>query len=385
MKRVLFLIDAAGDFPYPELGDRTPLECARLPAASAFAEEGQVGAMRFRRAGPDASRAHLAEAVGVPSRLASRMRWGPLGVLAHGESWQTGRVAYLAHFIHLDAEGHQHPVSPNTLEEQNELLRDLERDLRESMPEAEARLLGISVGRFVITLTASNHWLSASPVAYQYRSFLHRLDPLLRSVLEQIRFFLEFHPLNELRVDLGEYPISAVWCWSGGHRVPDPPVHSFRYALLSPDPFLHGLAELCGVPFRLLPDPYHPTGLSFPVEEVETLLEDHDELMIWVPAPFASEEFQEPQEQVRRMDEMDYRLLAPIRRILENQDRVRLLLTAAGVRHRGRPERGTAPCLLWGAGIQADSVSRWTETAGAEGGLGTPRWSSLLQTFRTST
>lgn len=384
MKRVLLLVDAAGDFPYPELQERTPLDCARMTTAQAFAEEGRVGRLRIRRTGPDAARSLLAEAMGVPSRTAIRLRWGPLGVLAAGSTWTPGRFAYLAHFIHVDAEGHHHPVSTTTAEEQEQLLADLERELRESLPEPDVRFLSLSPGRFVLTLTASHHWLSTSPVMYEQSLFLQRVDPVLRSVLDQIRFFLEFHPVNTLRLDLGETPISTAWCWSGGHRIPAPPSREFSTALLSPDPFIKGLAVHCGVPFQKLPDPYHSTGSELPMDRVRELLASHDEIMMWIPAPFASDRFQEPQEKVRRMDEMDYRLLGPVRDLLQAEDQVRLLLVAAGVRHRGRPERGTAPFLLWGSGISPDSAERWTETAAQEGNLGSPRWSSLLEIFRNS-
>jgi len=384
MKRVLLLVDAAGDFSYPELQDRTPLECARMSTASSFAKEGKVGGMRIRHAGPDSSRALLAEAIGFTSRASSKLRWGPLGVLAAEQPWEAGRVAYLAHFVHIDSEGHQYPLSPSSKDEQHQLLQELEQDLKDSLPEADVRMIGLSLGRFVITLSASHHWLSASPVAYHYRGFLQRLDPVLRSVLEQIQFFLEFNSLNQLRLDLGEVPISGVWCWSGGHRIPEPPSLDHSRVLVSPDPIVKGLASLCGSSFAELPDPYHPPTQEFPENQMQELLQDHDEMIVWLPALFASEEFQEPQEKVRRLDEMDYRLLAPFRKILENEEGVRLLLAAAGVRHRGRPERGTAPCLLWGSDVAPDGTAQWTESASVEGSLGTPRWSSLLETFRKS-
>jgi 2,3-bisphosphoglycerate-independent phosphoglycerate mutase len=305
-----------------------------------------------------------------------------LGVLAHGGEWSEGRVAYLAHFIHIDSEGVQHPVSPASQEEQKGLLQDLESDVRKQLPGTDPAFLGLSRGRFVMTFSASSRRLSAPPVVYHHSGLLRRLDPVLRSILEQVRKTLNEHSVNELRRDLGEMPVSGVWCWSGGHRLPAPPVRSTGCALLSPDPFIKGLAVHGQVPFLSLPDPYHASGPSFPTREVKELLRTHDELLIWIPAPFASEDFQEAQEKVRRMVEMDYRLLGPIRSLLQEEERARLLLAAAGVRHRGRPERGLAPCLLWGTGVSPDPVSEWTEAAGMEGRLGMIRWSSLLETLR---
>ena len=359
------------------------MSCARMSEATRFAEEGQVGRLRIKDTGPDASRALLAETLGYPSRTAKHLRWGPLGFLAKGEPWQAGRVAYLAHFIHLDVDGNHHPVSPSTEEEQAQLLVDLEKELQESLPEADARFLGLSPGRFVISMARVGNWLSASPVTYQYTGFLQRVDPVLRAVLEHLRFQLEFHPINELRLDLGEAPISSAWCWSGGHRIPEAPALQQTCSLFSPDPFVRGLAAHSGIPFHGMGDPYLE-GDPLPLELLQNELREQEEVIIWIPAPFASERFQEPQEKVRRLDQMDYRLLSPIRKVLQEEDRVRFLLAAAGVRHRGRPERGSAPFVLWEPGSPTDTGFRWTEADGLEGSLGAPKWGAILETFRKS-
>jgi 2,3-bisphosphoglycerate-independent phosphoglycerate mutase len=151
--------------------------------------------------------------------------------------------------------------------------------------------------------------------------------------------------------------------------------------MFSTDPFVRGLAAHCGVPFDLLPDPYQK-GEPFSMEGIMEALEKQQEVILWIPAPFSSERFQEPQEKVRRLDQMDYRLLSPIRKMLQERGQVRFLLAAAGVRHRGRPERGSAPFVLWQQGLRADAASGWTEADAMEGSLGAPRWAALLETFR---
>src|SRR6478609_9860539 len=43
MKYVVFVPDGCADVPLPELGDRTPLEAARMPRLAALAARGEVG------------------------------------------------------------------------------------------------------------------------------------------------------------------------------------------------------------------------------------------------------------------------------------------------------------------------------------------------------
>src|SRR6185295_8315142 len=43
MKYVVFVPDGCADVPLPELGDRTPLEAARMPRLAALAAAGDVG------------------------------------------------------------------------------------------------------------------------------------------------------------------------------------------------------------------------------------------------------------------------------------------------------------------------------------------------------
>ena len=61
------------------------------------------------------------------------------------------------------------------------------------------------------------------------------------------------------------------------------------------------------------------------------------------------------------------------------------MLLAAGFRHRGRPERGAAPFVLWGGGIAADTCRSWTEMDSLQGSLGTPKIKKLLEIFRKET
>ena len=192
--------------------------------------------------------------------------------------------------------------------------------------------------------------------------------------------------MNEVRLDLGDPPIHGVWCWSGGRTIPDRSPPLFRQALAGSDPLLKGLGARWGLETLTLPDPYGPGSheRAFDMEAMGDLLSRHDEVVGWIPAPFSSNRFEGVEEKVRRLDAFDYTVLGPIWECLREWSPCRLLLVAAGLRHRGRPERGAGPFVSWGEGIDPDGVEAWSESAALEGAWGTSKFPALLKHLRKS-
>lgn len=385
MKRVALLVDAAADLPFPELQDQTPLERARLPHARNLASEGSVGCLRRLRPEADASRALLAELCGLSSEQARSLRWGPMAAVALGLPLDGERLYLLGEFISVDEQNQQGPVAPSSPEEQEQVLRDLEKALSE-VDRREVRLHGLTRGHFVMELSGGRSSYPVSRVEFEHSGFLKRVPVRLRKLLEAAEACLAAHPVNQIRLDLGEAPLDGFWCWSGGREVPIPDSPPFSQVLMSPERLVAGMAAQWNRTFMPMPDPYglNQPDAGFDVENMLRLLEKHDEVVIWIPAPFSGTRFEGPEEKVRRLDAIDYYITGPVQAILEEMDSSRLLLLAAGVRHRGRPERGAAPFVLWGEGVSADPRTAWTETDGLEGSLGSPSFHNLLELFRST-
>lgn len=385
MKRVALLVDAAADLPFPELQDQTPLECARLPHARNLATEGSSGCLRRMRPEADASRALLAELCGLSPEQARTLRWGPLAAASLGLPLDGEKIYLLGEFISVDEQNQQGPVAPSSLEEQEQVLRDLETVLS-TVDKGEVRLHGLTRGHFVMELSGGRGVFPVSRVEFEHSGFLKRVPARLRKLLEAAEGGLCSHPVNQIRLDLGEAPLDGLWCWSGGREVPIPDLPAFSQVLMSPERLVAGIATQWNRSFEPMPDPYglNQPDAGFDVEKMLYLLKKHDEVVIWIPAPFSGSRFEGPEEKVRRLDAIDYYITGPVQAILEEMPSSRLLLLAAGVRHRGRPERGAAPFVLWGDGVSADSRTAWTETDGMEGSLDSPSFHNLLELFRNT-
>jgi len=383
MKRVALLVDAAADLPYPELQDQTPMQQARLPFSRGLAREGRCGALRRLRPEADASRALLAEFCGMSESRAREMRWGPVAAAALGLPLSKDRVYLLAGFVRFDENQQLHPVHPSSMEEQTQLLDDLQVALSEA-DGSELALISLSLGRFVISMAGRGEHMGRAPVQYGHQSLLNRVSPRMKKLLKCAEAVLPSHPVTSVRLDLGEAPVDGLWIWSGGSEIATPDPLPFSQALVSPELLAFGMSKQWNQHFLKMEDPYtlDRPDAAFDVFEMIKLIEAHDEVVLWVPAPFSSRRFEGSSEKVRRLDAVDYYVTGPVRAILEEIQPSRLLLLAAGVRHRGRPERGAAPFVLWGNGISADACQSWSELESLQGSLGTPKLKKLLDTFR---
>jgi len=384
LKRVILMVDAAADFPCEELRDQTPLDVARSPNARALAEEGKAGVLRFSARDSSHAMARLCEVCGFDNKAASDVRWGPLAARAAGLEPDSSRFRALGHFITVTEDTVGGPGFPDSQAEQEELLSLLSLELG-------VNLVSFGNGRFVLDMPRIEGGLPASltPADLTGKSISKATrgwpEPL-SSLMQRAESLLGRHPVNYVRVDLGQNPLNGIWLWSGGSLSGVSQASGLRgQAVVSCEPLALGLGQALGLPTLGMDSPYglNRPDAAFDVGDFMNLLERSEEIVVWVPAPFARGPNEGPEEKVRRLDAIDYYITGPIRAVLESRDDCRLLLLTAGIRHRGLPEKGRAPFVLWGEGVTPDAATAWSEREGLNGSLGTPKLSTLLQRTRT--
>jgi 2,3-bisphosphoglycerate-independent phosphoglycerate mutase len=390
MKRVMVMVDAAGDFPYADLRDQTPLDVARSPNARALAAAGRCGTLKRSAWNSSHAMAMLTEACGYSARGAKSIRWGPLAARAAGGHPDSSRFRALAHFLTVMDGEVLGAAFPHSDAEQEELLGMLETELSEALA-CEIRCVSFGKGRFILDVPR----LETAPQIKDTPTDLTGKSPekLTRGwpeVLQKVILLgserLAGHPINGVRLDLGENPINGLWLWSGGSLSGVSQSEGLRgQAMMSCEPLALGLADALGLPSLSMESPFGLDRIdaAFDVGEFMKLLRRSDEVVVWVPAPFARGPHEGPEEKVRRLDAIDYYITGPIRAVLETEVPGRMLLLAAGIRHHGRPEKGRAPFVLWGKDLPADAAAAWSEREGVRGDLGSPRFSTLLEVFRT--
>jgi 2,3-bisphosphoglycerate-independent phosphoglycerate mutase len=213
----------------------------------------------------------------------------------------------------------------------------------------------------------------------------------LASFAERAAACLRDHPVNEVRVDLGENPANGIWPWSGGAfptAWASPGPGRTRAAMLTDRPFARGVARLCGMETLQLGDPWtaEAGACSVPLRGLVATLRRCDELVVYVGAPGECGWFGGVSDKVRALGRLDQNVLAPLKLVLDAYRPYRLCLVALrpAASAAGRPAEGALPWVAAGEGIEADTVEHWDEAACAEGALGRVDVGGLMGWLRAS-
>lgn len=393
MKRVHVVFEASADGPLEVLEGRTPMQMARNHHASRVAGQGCVGGI-LPEPGLPVWRPEclLAGLTGVAPADALAVRRGPVEAAAIEQGWgEPVSFVYRGNLITRDHDNLRDAQvaglsSQETLELAQALdegLSDLGVSIRPTGPATLAvgvRALeglcpeglppfGLADGEAPVRWPESTDW------------------PRITACVERAGALLAGHPLNEVRVDLGEDPANGLWLWGGG-RPPAAP-RGPRGRVIARSVLGRGLAAWRGWDLLEPRDPWQaPEGPPRPWLSVRDLVESlrlHDDLLILVPAPKAGGGYGSGVDKVRSLDHVDQRLLGPLLDILDAYRPYRLTLAAdsAVSTETLRPERTGAPVVLAGDGIVSDSVVRWEEQTCFDGRLGRMKLQDFLELVET--
>jgi 2,3-bisphosphoglycerate-independent phosphoglycerate mutase len=381
MKSIMIILEAAADEPVGQLDGRTPLSLARLHVAGRWARAGRCGVveslpeMPFWR--PEAM---LATFAGVPSQRALGWRRGPLEALTMTRPLPSkASVVYRVDFVTVD-EGKVRDAGPVRLEveETDALVSALqrrweERDWMWRVTGPGTAVVGLEAGDDALWEGMSPQWFEGMDAGENWGTL--SMPESLREMLREASVILSCHPVNEVRVDLGENPANGIWLWGGGRRMERVGEHGPVAGVMVTDSLLgRGVAAACGMRSLPLRSPYTSeiAPLPFHVPELVAALRETKLLMAYVSAPVRGGRHGTGRDKVRFLDHVDQRVLRPLSEVLEAYRPYRLMLAADSVvsSETGRPRPGVIPVVLYGDGIDPDEVACWNEEACSQGSLG---------------
>jgi 2,3-bisphosphoglycerate-independent phosphoglycerate mutase len=381
MKRVLVILEGAADLPVAELEQRTPLQVARCAHAARWAAEGASGLLLPVREGLD-GRAEVLLSVcsGADESAALELQRGPLEARSADHSTYGYAVVYRGNLVTIDQGVLTRAELPDLREQETRTLADA---LQARWPVEEVRFAPLAPGRLSVMIRDGGDRLPAGyPPGFlegePVNSFLpRRQDKMLRDVFERAAELLARHPINEVRVDLGEDPANALWLWGGGALPASFSLFAgkpWRGTVLTQSRVAAGLARLCGMASLAMQDPWS-AALEEPVFKLAALVErlrESEFLLVYAQAPRELGRYGSAVEKVRALERMDQFLLGPLASVLEAHRPYRLALLSDGLVSsvRNAPTTGNVPVTLAGASITADAASRWDEAACVQGALG---------------
>ena len=150
-----------------------------------------------------------------------------------------------------------------------------------------------------------------------------RQGEALRAIIEQGSRLLEHHPVNRVRVDLGENPANLLWLWGASAAGP---ARTFTDhtglsgALLSRSFLTRGLARALGLGWHEAPASFEEAAFQRLLKAAEAALERHDLMYLHLGIHTA-----DPVDRLCAMERIDRLLLKPLTEALQRGGSWRLL------------------------------------------------------------
>lgn len=227
MKYIVILGDGMADLPVKELGDKTPLDCAKRPNMDFIAANGICGLAKTVPQGmpPGSDTANLS-AMGYDPKVYYTGR-SPLEAVSMGIDLSLTDVTYRCNTVTLsDDENYEdctmvdYSAGEITTEESSQIIRDLNEQFHN---EYLTLYPGISYRHCLVLKDAKDGAQTTPPhdiLDKNIRDYLPKgqNSELLLEMMKRSREFLKDHPVNKSRMERGLPPVSSVWFWGEGRK-----------------------------------------------------------------------------------------------------------------------------------------------------------------------
>ncbi|MCD7971022.1 MAG: cofactor-independent phosphoglycerate mutase [Alistipes sp.] len=394
MKYIVILGDGMADEPIPQLGGLTPLQYANKPFMDMLAREGRCGMLDTIPPGysPGSEIANLSVlGYDVPRVYEGR---GSLEAASMGIEIGSGEMAMRCNLITIDENLiKNHSAGHISTEEAAELINALQEKLGgEVFGEGLSASFhaGISYRHLLKIKGGNKDLVSAAPHDHldkDYRKLLPKAGNrqaentaiFLNRLIERSREILSAHPVNIERVRQGKAPANSIWPWSPGYR-PRMETLAEKYGLekssvISAVDLIKGIGVYAGAEIIEVEGAtgLYDTNYEGKAAAAIDSLRHSDFVFLHIEASDEAGHEGDPQLKARTIEYLDDRILKPIFSEVSGWDEpVRIAVlpdhpTPCAIRtHTADP----VPFLIYGSGIEPDSVEVYDEFAPRQGGYG---------------
>ena len=393
MKYVVILGDGMADEPIESLDGKTPLDYAKTPCMDRMACQGTMGMVQNVPEGmaPGSDVANLSVLGYDPRRCYSGR--SPLEALSVGVSMEPEDVIFRCNLVTLtEQEPYEEKIildhsSGEISTEDADILMDTIRQAFDS--EDISFYTGTSYRHIMVWKhgkvvplepphdhlgTAIGPWL---PQEQKLKEMMEKSFPILNT-----------HPLNLQRALQGKNKANSLWFWGAGTK---PSLQNFREktglkgAMISAVDLLKGIAVGAGMEVYRVPGATGSIDTNYEgkaAAAAKALLEDGcDFVYVHVEAPDEMGHQGLISEKVRSIEDLDSRLIAPLKKALDDSgEEYRMLIlpdhpTPIRLRtHTGDP----VPYLLFDSTRQEKKIAKFTEEEAAQTGNFQPEGFRLL-------
>lgn len=398
MKYVIVIPDGCADDPVPTLGNRTPLQAARVPHMDRVAAAGVVGtADNVPPALTPASDVATLSLCGYDP-LAVYTGRAPLEAAAMGVDLGPHDWAVRCNLVHApDGRMRDFTAGHITSEDGGELVRAIQAEL--GGRDAGGGRLEFHPGVSYRNLLVWRGTGGSSPLAGTAGRPPHDIPDqlladhlptgpgreLLVGLMEASKPILAAHSANARRVERGDKPATQIWLWGLGQAptlTPFREVYGPRGAILSAVDLVRGVGTLLGWHRLDVPGAtgYLDTDYAAKGRHAVAALNDFDLVCVHVEAPDEASHEGRADAKVEALERIDAAIVGPLLEALPGHGDYRLLVepdhrTTLATRAHAY---GAVPFAACGTGIPAGGAGRYDEvTAAASGKAFDPGWTLM--------
>ena len=393
MKYVVILGDGMADEPLAALNGKTPLDYANTPCMDRMACQGTMGLVQNVPEGmaPGSDVANLSVLGYDPSRCYSGR--SPLEALSVGVAMAPEDVIFRCNLVTLTE---QEPYEEKKILDHSsgEISTEDADILMDAIREAfDSQNISFYTGTSYrhIMVWKQGKVVSLEPPHDHLGTVIGPWLPkeeILKEMMEKSYPILNAHPLNLERARQGKHKANSLWFWGAGTK---PSLQNFREktglkgAMISAVDLLKGIAVGAGMEVYRVPGATGSIDTNYEgkaAAAAKALLEDGcDFVYVHVEAPDEMGHQGLVSEKVRSIEDLDSRLIAPLKKALDDsgEDYRMLILPDHPTPIRLRTHTGDpVPYLLFDSAKQEKKLARFTEEEAAQTGNFQPQGFRLL-------
>ncbi len=325
MKYLILVGDGMGDYPLAELGDRTPLEAANIPAIDELCRKGEFFLTHTVPEGfPPGSDVANMSLMGYDPAAYYTGR-APLEAAAMNIHLAPDETAFRCNLVTLDARDGGRKTMRDfcaghiSNEEAHALISDLESQCSTPAfhfkPGVSYRHLVVFKGEHPGFTTVPPHDHIEKDVTSYWQDYL--AIPAWRELLAKVDAVLKEHPINLARIRAGKNPASQIWLWGEG-KMPSVPTlpeqFGIRGSMISAVDLLKGLGVVGGLSVINVPGAtgYIDTNYEGKAQAAIESLRNGDFVFVHLEAPDEAGHQGSLTDKITAIEDFDQRIVRPI-------------------------------------------------------------------------
>ena len=396
MKYIVLVGDGMADYPIKELGNKTPLEAAKIPNMNFIAKNGRVGLVHTIPQGfaPASDVANLSIIGYDPVKYYSGR--GPLEAANMGIKLGPDDIAFRCNLVTIDR-GRMADYSAGhiTSEEAATLIKFLDKKLGSDKikfyPGVSYRhLIIVRDGSLKEALRTTECVPPHDITGMEIKDHLPKGGgaKFLIKLMEESRAILPAHEVNHVRIDLKENPADMIWLWGQGVETNMPKFRE-RFgvggSVISAVDLIKGIGKSIGLNVINVPGAtgYYDTNYQGKAKYAIDSLKDGDFVFVHVEAADEAGHNGDLRAKMAAIENFDRFIVGAILDKFKKQKDFRVMVlpdhnTPVSLRtHTAEP----VPFAVFGKGIEPNNAAEYSETAAKATGLAFGHGHELMEYF----